>query len=114
MEGVARANLVLRFALELAALAALGYWGSQTGPLPVAILLAIGAPLAAAVLWGLFVAPKAGRRLRGARRLMVEIPTFAAASAGLAATGEWALAAIFAALVIISESLLYARRGESE
>jgi hypothetical protein len=105
---VSGANLLLRFLLELCALASLGYWGSQTGPLPVAIVLAVAAPLAAAVLWGAFVAPKASRRLRGARRLVVEIPIFAAAAAGLAAAGQWTLAAIFAAAVVVSELVLYA------
>jgi hypothetical protein len=100
-------NLGLRFFLELAALAALGYWGSQTGPLPVAIVLAIVAPLVAAVLWGAFVAPKARRRLPGARRLLVEIPIFTAAVAGLAATGEWVLAGILAGAVVVSEAVFY-------
>ncbi len=79
----------------------------QAGPLPVAIALAIAAPLAAAGIWGAFVAPKAKRRLRGARRLVVEVPFFAAAAAGLAATGEWLLAAIFAGAVVVSELVLY-------
>jgi Protein of unknown function (DUF2568) len=54
-------------------------------------VLAIAAPLVAAALWGSFVAPKARRRLPDARRLIVVIPIFAAAAAGLAATGECVL-----------------------
>lgn len=54
------ANLALRFLLELCALAALGYWGFQAGQsLVVKIALAIISPLLAAVIWGMFVAPKA-------------------------------------------------------
>ena len=54
------ANLTLAFALELCALAALGYWGFSVGGGPGAkAVLGIGAPLCAAVLWGLFAAPRA-------------------------------------------------------
>ena len=51
-------NLAVRFLLEFGALGALGYCGFQLdrGPL-VKIALGIGAPLLAAVLWGMFVAP---------------------------------------------------------
>jgi hypothetical protein len=105
-------NLGLRFLLELSALAALAYWGSQTGSLPVAITLAVVTPLAGAVLWGLFVAPKAPRRLHGARRLLVEVPFFAAATAGLAATGEWLLAVIFAGATAVSEVITYGWSGD--
>ena len=57
-------NLGLRFVLELCLLAALGYWGFQLEQSwPVRILMGIGAPLLAAVLWGTFVAPKAGHKL---------------------------------------------------
>ena len=105
--GLRTANLGVRFLLELCALAALAYWGSQTGPLAVSIVLAIAAPLAGAVLWGIYAAPKSRHRLRGARRLIVEIPFFGAAAAGLAATGQWSLAAIFAAVVVLSEVVTY-------
>jgi hypothetical protein len=54
------ANLTVAFLLELCALAALGYWGFRTASGPAAkAALGIGAPLLAAVLWGLFAAPRA-------------------------------------------------------
>jgi len=53
-------NLAVRFLLELFALGSLGYWGFVSGGNTVAkIALGLGAPLLAAVVWGLFVAPKA-------------------------------------------------------
>ena len=53
-----RANLTVAFLLELCALAALGYWGLRTASGPATkAALGIGAPLLAAVLWGLFAAP---------------------------------------------------------
>ncbi|HEY1571835.1 MAG TPA: YrdB family protein [Pseudonocardiaceae bacterium] len=53
-------NLGLAFLLELGAVAALCYWGFRTGStLPIRLLLGIGVPVVAAVLWGLFAAPQA-------------------------------------------------------
>ena|ERR1700754_3387749 len=53
-------NLGLAFALELAAIAALAYWGFHTGTTtPTKAALGIGTPAAAIVLWALFAAPKA-------------------------------------------------------
>jgi len=53
-----QANLVLRFVLELCALAALFYWGWWSGEGTFAgLALGLGAVLLAAVFWGLFAAP---------------------------------------------------------
>ena len=73
-------NLGLRFVLELCMLVALGIWGFSEN-----IVLGIAAPLAAAVVWGFWIAPKASRRLRDPLRLVVELLLFAAAGAALAA-----------------------------
>ncbi len=49
LELIKGANLALRFLLELCALAAVGYWGLETGRGPIAkVGLGIGTPLAAA------------------------------------------------------------------
>jgi hypothetical protein len=50
-------NLAFRFLLELAGLAAFAYWGWQTGAGWLGWLLAIAAPLLAAVIWGVFRLP---------------------------------------------------------
>lgn len=53
--GLHAANEALAFLLELAALAALAWWGFTTGSsLLVRVLLGVGTPLVAVVLWGLF------------------------------------------------------------
>jgi len=52
-------NLLLRFILELAALAALGFWGLHAAAGTAGIALCIAAPLLFAVVWGLFAAHKA-------------------------------------------------------
>jgi hypothetical protein len=96
-------NLGLRFALELCMLAALSVWGFSNHA-----LLGIAAPLAAAVVWGLWVAPKARRRLHDPVRLAAELLLFGAAVAGLAAADHWVLAALFAVAVAVSETLMLA------
>ncbi len=76
------ANLALRFALELASYAVLGYWGASVGNIAaVHVALAILVPAAAMVLWLTFLAPKARRRLEGPSGLALELVVFLAASA---------------------------------
>ena len=96
-------NLGLRFVLELCMLVALGIWGFSEN-----VVLGIAAPLAAAVIWGLWIAPKAARRLRDPARLAIELLLFGAAGAALAVAGHALAAAIFLAAVALSEALLLA------
>jgi hypothetical protein len=80
-------NDVVRFCLELASLAGLAVWGWRTGPTGVNVVLAIAAPLAAAALWGAFVAPKAPRHPRDPWRLLLEATVFGAGTLAFAAAG---------------------------
>jgi hypothetical protein len=57
--GLRAANLALRFLLELGALAAVGYWGWETGDGAMRWVLAAAAVGAIVVVWWLYVAPKA-------------------------------------------------------
>ncbi len=112
MTGLRDANLVLRFLLEVAALVSLGYWGFSTqDTLVTKILCGIGAPLVAAVIWGLFVAPKAAHPVRLPWRLLIEAIVFGAAAAGLFGAGRSTLGWVFLALVLISEVLLLVTQG---
>jgi hypothetical protein len=46
--------------LELCALGALGYWGFKTGSVTsTKVVLGVGAPLVATVVWGTFLSPSA-------------------------------------------------------
>jgi hypothetical protein len=57
---MAIANLMLRFIAELAGIAAVGYWGLSASSLGVGrFALAILAPTALIVVWGMFIAPSA-------------------------------------------------------
>src|SRR5690606_24180618 len=51
--------LLFRFLLELAALAAVAYWGWHVSDGPVRYVAAIVTPIAFATAWGLFASPKA-------------------------------------------------------
>lgn len=61
-------NLVLRFLLELGALGAAGCWGATAqGGRAIRIALATGAPVAVALVWGVFISASASRRSASAR-----------------------------------------------
>lgn len=102
-------TLTLRFLLELCALAALAYWGWQVGnSVPLKVAAAIGAPLAAAVVWGLFVSPKAQVAVPGAVRLFIEVAFFALAVLALLASGQTSLAVALAVVYVVHRILLFA------
>lgn len=97
-------NDALRFLLELSALAALGYWGWTAGSGRVAVALATGLPLAAAVVWGVFRVPDdpgpAPVAVAGPVRLVLEATLFGAAVALLALAAQPVAAALLALLVV--------------
>jgi hypothetical protein len=107
----AGAALALKFALELCALAALAYWGANTGTLLLNIALGCGAPLTAAIVWGTWAAPNSPRRLHGAARLGVESGVFAAAALALILSGAPVLAGVLVVLVALDTWLLHRSRG---
>ncbi len=103
MSALKSANLVLAFLLELAALAAFADWGLGSSPETVVrVLLGVGTPVLAAVLWGIFAAPRSGRRLRGLAYLAFKLVFFGAAALALVASGRTAIAAGFAGLALIN------------
>jgi hypothetical protein len=99
-------NLGLRFFLELALLAAVGYWGFQAGQtVPNRLLAGIGVPLLVAVLWGMFISPKARISLNRPARLSLELLLFGAGALALAAANRPGLAAGFAAVALVSSTI---------
>ena len=84
MELIKGANLALRFLLELCALGALGYWGFKTGSATLAkIGLGISVPLVAAIVWAMFVSPKASVQLPGILVLLLQVLIFGGPQRGL-------------------------------
>jgi len=101
-------NLLLRFVLELLVLLALFLWGvSVTDALPLQVLLGIGAPALAMLVWGVFVSPRASRRLPDPQRLVVEVVIFGAAALALAATGRLLPGLLLAAAAALSLFLMW-------
>jgi hypothetical protein len=100
------ANLAVKFLLELAAFAAFAYWGARTGTGVAAVVLAIAAPAAAVMVWGLFAAPRSSRRLPLTARAPLELGVFALAGAALAAAGSAVLAVAFGAVAVLNALLL--------
>jgi hypothetical protein len=105
--GVKTFALALRFLLELAALAALGYAGISTVDGALGWLLGASLVVTAAVAWGLFVAPRARIAARTPVRFAVEVAVFAAACAGLLVAGRPRLAAALATLYAADRLLLW-------
>jgi len=98
------ASLALRFVLELVALAGLAEGGDHVGGWPLALL----AVVAGAVVWGLWCAPKARRRLPRTARTAVEAAVFGLGAAGYAAAGRTALAVGFVVVAIANWGMLIA------
>ena len=101
------ANLAFAFGMELAALGALGWWGARTGDgIIVKIVLAIGIPAAAAVLWALFAAPAATYSVP-ALTVATKILVFGAASLALWQVDHRIAAVAFPIVVIANLAVIH-------
>lgn len=111
MRALLGANATLAFLAELGGLAALAIWGAglqiATG---LRVLVAIGAPVLAAIVWGLFCAPQATVALPGPVVAVLKLVLLAGAVAALTAAGRpwWA---VVLAVVAIGSALVAARFG---
>ena len=108
-------NLLLRFCLELAALAGIGMAAFHVGEGVIAYFAAVIAVLLAAIIWGVFNVPgdpsrsgKAPVRISGAVRLVIELSILLGGSAGFYLAGYLWLALAHAALILLH----YALSGE--
>ena len=95
-----RANLALRFLLELSVIAIAAWWGWATGDGATRPLLAVGPPLAVIVVWACFVSPKRRYDLPAAARLAVEFIVWAAGGLALADLGHGTAGAAFAVVAV--------------
>ncbi|MEU6771818.1 YrdB family protein [Streptomyces sp. NPDC046759] len=100
------ANELLAFLLELTALACLGWWGFTAGDEEaVHLLLGLGTPLAAIVLWSLFAAPRARLRPGLPFVLAVKAVVLGGAAVALYAVGH-PVAAVAMAVVVVTNTAL--------
>jgi hypothetical protein len=100
-------NLLVRFLLELCMLAAIGYWGFKTGSgMAMKLILGIGLPLLIAVVWGLFLSPKAIRPLRSISRELVELILFGSGAVALFGSGGTNLGWMYTAVLVVHKILM--------
>ncbi len=100
-------NAGLAFLLELAALTAFGYWGFYGGKSVAARwLLGIGLPVLTALLWAMFLAPRASRGVNATSGNILSLIVFGLAAAALYYTGHPVLAITFAAIAIVNRVLI--------
>jgi hypothetical protein len=101
-------NDVLRFLLELVALASLAYWGFSEFDGGAQWLIALGTPLFAAVVWGTFMSPKASRPTVDPVRLVIEIAVFGSGVAALFAADAAVIAVVLAVVAGLHLALTFA------
>ena len=101
------ANLALRFLLELAALAGLGFLGYLLSFGWPRFLLAAALPVAAAAIWGAFAVPDDPSRsgnapvpVAGWLRLAIELAIFGLGIAGLATASKTAALSVLVLVII--------------
>jgi hypothetical protein len=107
-------NLVFRFILELVVLVALAMWGfGASRELIVALILGIGAPAVAIVVWATFVSPKAPQRLSDPARLGLEVVVFGAGVLAFILAGQVAGGVLLALAAALSLGLMlfWGQRG---
>jgi hypothetical protein len=106
-------NLTIRFVLELLAMAALAIWGWTQHAGALRFVWAVGLPLLAAALWGVFRVPgdpnKAPVAVPGLARLLIEAIIFGGAVWAIYATGRNTLASVFGLVILAHYVVSYDR-----
>lgn len=95
-------NDVLRFLLEIFAFVSLGIWGFVAWPFAWNILVGIGAPALAILLWALFRSPKAVFRLDAYGKALIEIVVMTSAAFAWWDLGQPIVAVVFAVVALVS------------
>ncbi|MBO1738773.1 YrdB family protein [Leifsonia sp. TF02-11] len=97
-----RANDILRFLLEIFAIVSLGIWGFIAWPLPWNIVVGIGAPALAILLWALFRSPKAVLHVDPFVKAIVELVVMGSAAFAWWSLGQPIVALVFAVVATVS------------
>lgn len=99
-------NVLIVFCVELAALAAFAIFGAHAvSSSPWRWLMAVALALAAAIVWGMFCAPRAVVPLPPVAVTGIKLAMLSAATAALAATGHPRWAIIFAVVALTTGAL---------
>ncbi|MBS4218511.1 YrdB family protein [Bacillus sp. FJAT-49711] len=100
--------LFIFFLMELCALAVFSYWGfSLNSGWAVKIFFGIGAPLFAAIFWGIFLSPKAPFPVPIYARFLLQSLIFTLACTALYLSKTGKLAFIFGTIVVIEMICIY-------
>ncbi|WP_405685023.1 YrdB family protein [Streptomyces sp. NBC_00057] len=100
------ANELLAFIVELVALAALAWWGFTTGDGAAAqLVLGLGTPAVAIMLWGMFAAPRARFRPPLAGVLLVKAVVLGGGVYAVHAVGHPVAAVFFGVVVVVNTAL---------
>ncbi|MBK3494726.1 YrdB family protein [Viridibacillus sp. YIM B01967] len=101
-------NLLLRFILELCALAVYSYWGFRIGNTNIMKgILSIVIPLGIAIIWGIFGSPKADIQLLAPLHLLLEFCIFLMPILLLLNLKKVELAWIYGSIVILNRILMF-------
>lgn len=102
-------NLAARFALELAGISAVGYWGYQAvDAAPARLGLAAAGVVALVATWAVIVAPNASNAIPQDVRIVIGSGVLLLAAGALVVSGQSTLAAAFAAAIVLNTVLLFA------
>lgn len=97
-------NQIIYFLMELSMLGSLAYWGFQSSQHSyLKYVSAIGLPLLAAVLWGVFAAPRSDYRLAPPYRSLFALTLFGLSFFLLYRTGHSRLAITLGIVALVSE-----------
>jgi hypothetical protein len=101
---------VLAFVSELFAFATLAVWGFVAWPFPWNIVAGIGAPVAAILVWALFVSPRAVFAVHPFVRAIVELLVYASATIALWSMGLTWVGLVYGVLAVTIGVLAGRRR----
>ena len=93
-------------------MAATAYWGFATASGVTQWVLGLELRLLVAVVWGLFVSPKAKIELPRPAQFAIELLVCAAAALALATAGQPALGIVLAVVALVSGTLNYVWRDD--
>lgn len=101
-------NVVLSFLLEIAMLAAFAYASFHLAPDRwLRWVAAVAIPLAAIVVWGLFLAPKASHRVGSSAGIAVSLAMFCLAALALFAARQPVWGAVMLILTLLNRILVF-------
>lgn len=100
---------VLAFLCELFAFATLAIWGLAAWPFPWNIVVGVGAPIVAILIWALFVSPRAVFAVHPFVRAVVELLVYASATLAWWSLGFTWVGLIFG-VVAVTVGVLAGRR----